>query len=130
MVAKLTHTVDLRDRGVAEVPLIGHDEHKEAGKALGDHRHVGLYELVVLASGEQAYDIDGVGTLDIRGGQALLTHPGEAHRNAWSHQGRGHLYWIQFAPPQGQNPWLGLAPGSAHSLNAPQASPTCPQASR
>lgn len=110
--------LDLTLQGVAEVPLLGHERRRQAGRPLNEHMHVGHYELVHLMRGEQAYHIAGIGDFILRGGEALLTHPAEVHRNGWRQQGTGDLYWIQIAPPAPRTPWLGLAPPVGRQLDA------------
>lgn len=107
--------LDLRRWPLAPVRLVGCYRYRCAHEPLAAHSHGDLFELCYLASGGQTYEVEGK-LYQLRGGDFLLTRPGERHSTGGWPEERGVLYWMLFARPRAGESFLGLPPAEGRWL--------------
>lgn len=98
--------------GVLEV---GSYHYKTAQRGLRDVVHEGCFGICHLARGHQVYRVDGQ-TCRLRGGEQLLTWPGEVLDTAGTPEEKGHLYWFVLRMQPLDAPLLFLGPTAAREL--------------
>ena len=94
--------------GLKHVKLIGLRHYVHAHPPLIPHRHPGIFELIVLARGQQTYEVNGHRHL-LKGGQIFVTQPGQIHGTAQEVEDKGRLYWMELCQIKPGTRLLGLA---------------------
>ena len=107
--------LDLRRKGLAEIPLLGWQSYSKAKPDLPLHRHRGCLEIHLCERGSQFFQV-GQRRYCLNGGDLFLTLPGELHSTGGYPCGPGVIYClIARTPAQGRG-WLGLSAAEARSL--------------
>ena len=107
--------LDLRSRGIPEVPMLGRYNFTHAHQGLVEHAHPGAMEICYLAKGTQIYRV-GRRDFVLRGGDVFVTFPGEEHSTGEAPQEKGVLYWIHFILPSKPARFLNCPPSDARQL--------------
>lgn len=115
--ARQTGRIDLsvRDINLPGVLEVGSYHYKTAQRGLHDVVHEGCFGICHLARGHQIYRVDGQ-TCRLRGGEQLLTFPGEVLDTAGTPEEKGHLYWFVLRMQPLDGPLLFLEPTAARAL--------------
>ena len=109
--------LDLRPRGVPEVPMLGRYNFTHAHDGLVEHAHPGAMEICYLAKGTQVYRV-GRRDFVLRGDDVFVTLPGEEHSTGEAPQEKGVLYWIHFILPRKGARFLNFPPDDSRKLVA------------
>lgn len=109
--------IDLRDHHIAEVPVLGRYDYRQAQRRVDLHVHRGALEICYLATGRQMYRV-GQQDYVLRGGDVFVTWPDEVHSTGESPQEKGKLYWVQFLLPRRSHPFLNADRAAAAQLVA------------
>lgn len=87
--------------------VLGRYRYRTPHKPLPPHRHRGMIEICYLHRGNQHYELEGR-LYDLRGGDVLVTMPGEWHSTGPDPENRGVLYWL-ILQPSAAHCFLGLS---------------------
>ena len=109
--------IDLREWGIAEVPVLGRYDYQRAQRGIDLHAHRAALEICYLAKGRQMYRVR-ENDYALRGGDVFVTLPGEVHSTGESPQEKGKLYWVQFVLPRGSGGFLNADAAAAAELIA------------
>ncbi|MEN8202820.1 MAG: AraC family transcriptional regulator [Bacteroidota bacterium] len=85
--------LDLGKLGFKCVKVLGKYNYQKIRKSLEKHTHEGMLEICYLDKGTQYYQIQGK-DYHIKGGDVLLTFPGEEHGTSDFPEEKGKLYWL------------------------------------
>mgnify|MGYP000982993686 CR=1 FL=1 len=107
--------LDLRRSGLKNVLALGHYNYKTAKERLETHVHSGIVEICYLEKGSQYYKVNHEDYL-LRGGDLLITYPGEPHGTSGFPEEKGSLYWMLLKMPAGKDKILNLSPGDTKVL--------------
>ena len=107
--------LDLEAVGLRNIPLCGRYDYARAHPPLARHSHGNVFEICLLARGEQSYMVQGNEFL-LGGGDLFVTKPYEVHGSRNSPQQRGVLYWLQLCCPKKGCRLLGLSATATHDL--------------
>lgn len=102
---------EIRDLSVMDLPgarVLGRYRYRTPHKPLPAHRHRGMIEICYLHRGNQHYELEGR-RYDLRGGDVLVTMPGEWHSTGPDPENRGVLYWLILQPSPTGRCFLGLS---------------------
>lgn len=109
--------IDLREWGIAEVPVLGRYDYRQAQRSIDLHAHRGALEICYLAKGRQMYRVRQQDYV-LKGGDVFVTLPGEVHSTGESPQEKGKLYWVQFLLPRRTRSFLNADAAAAADLVA------------
>ena len=101
--------IDFRPLGIDAVVVLGKYEYHRVHPPLEAHRHGGMIEICLLASGRQSYLVDGR-PYHLSGGDVFITYPGEQHGSGSEPEEQGTLYWMLLRVPRGKQRFLCLPP--------------------
>lgn len=87
--------------------VLGRYRYRTPHTPLPAHRHQGMIEICYLHRGHQVYELEGR-RYALRGGDVLVTMPGEWHSTGPDPENRGVLYWLILQPARGRRSFLGL----------------------
>ncbi len=107
--------MNLAERGVAGVPLLGRYNYASARSALSEHVHEDAIEICFLVKGRQTYRLRGE-TYRLNGGDVFMTLPKERHGTGGFPEEKGVLYWLWIAAPSRGERLLGLPRGQDQAL--------------
>ncbi|MEN8156630.1 MAG: AraC family transcriptional regulator [Bacteroidota bacterium] len=93
------HILDMGILGFQCIKVLGQYNYREMRNGLAMHRHEGMLEICYLDKGEQHYNIEGEDYL-MKGGDFLLTFPGEEHGTMGYPEEKGRLYWLVIILPE------------------------------
>ncbi len=99
--------LDLRQVGLAEVPMLGMYSYAHARPDLPVHRHAGGWEICYLERGNQVFEVNGR-VYHLRGGDVFVTFPDEPHSTGGSPSEPGVLYWLNVRLPRSRSGLLAL----------------------
>ena len=99
--------IDFRPLGIDAVAVLGKYEYHRIHPPLEAHRHGGMIEICLLASGRQSYFVDGR-PYHLSGGDVFVTYPGEQHGSGPEPEEKGTLYWTLLRVPRGKQRFLCL----------------------
>lgn len=85
--------LDMGKLGFQCVKAVGKYNYREIREKLEMHRHEGMLEICYLDKGTQYYNIAGIDYY-MKGGDLLLTFPGEEHGTMDFPEEKGKLYWL------------------------------------
>ena len=91
--------LDLETLGFQCIKVLGQYNYLEMRNKLAMHRHEGMLEICYLDKGEQHYNIEGEEYV-MKGGDILLTFPGEEHGTREYLEEKGRLYWLVLILPE------------------------------
>ncbi len=95
--------------------VLGRYRYRTPHTPLPAHRHPGMIEICYLHRGQQTYELEGR-RYALRGGDVLVTMPGEWHSTGPDPENRGVLYWLILQPSQRGQGFLGLPRRDAATL--------------
>lgn len=103
--------LDMAKMGFQCVKALGKYNYREIRERLEMHRHEGMLEICYLDKGTQYYNISGTDYY-LKGGDLLLTFPGEEHGTLEYPEEKGKLYWLilELPLPAGKQRILNLTP--------------------
>ena len=107
--------VDLTRAGLDGARVLGRYRYKRPHAPLPVHRHEGMLEICYLYRGCQSYELEGR-RYQLRGGDVLVTMPGEWHSTGPDPENRGVLYWLILQPTRPTRHFLGLPSADATAL--------------
>lgn len=115
--ARNSGRVDLKSRDInlPGVVEIGSYHYKSAQRGIQNVAHEGSLGICHLVRGVQTYRVEDH-TYQLRGGDQLLTLPGEALDTAGTPEEKGHLYWMILRMEPLDAPLLFLEPKAAAGL--------------
>lgn len=92
--------LDLAAMDLPGARVLGRYRYRTPHTPLPAHRHAGMIEICYLHRGQQTYELEGR-RYSLRGGDVLVTMPGEWHSTGPDPENRGVLYWLilQLSPP-------------------------------
>ena len=99
--------LDLAAMDLPGARVLGRYRYRTPHRPLPPHRHRGMIEICYLHRGNQHYELEGR-RYDLRGGDVLVTMPGEWHSTGPDPENRGVLYWLILQPPPAGRRFLGL----------------------
>lgn len=99
--------LDLRPKGVAEVPALVWQAYPSARPDLPLHRHLGCWEFHLRQRGDQVFQV-GEQTYRLVGGDLFATQPGEVHSTGGYPLGPGVMYCMLVRAPLPDRSFLGL----------------------
>ena len=85
--------LDLGKLGYPCVKVLGQYNYRQMRRSLEMHRHVGMLEICYLEKGTQYYHVQGK-DYRMKGGDVLLTFPGEEHGTRDFPEEKGRLFWL------------------------------------
>jgi AraC-like DNA-binding protein len=91
--------LELKDKGLPEVALLGVHNQPFAREGLSPHRHDGAMEIVYLVRGELVFHVAGR-DYAMKGGDVFWTHPDEEHSSSQKTYGKSLIYWMQLRLPE------------------------------
>lgn len=89
--------LDLSALALPGARVLGRYRYRTPHTPLPPHRHRGMIEICYLHRGHQLYELDGR-RYQLRGGDVLVTMPGEWHSTGPDPENRGVLYWLILEP--------------------------------
>jgi AraC-like DNA-binding protein len=107
--------IDFRRLKFRDVYVLGRYDYAFAHRPLEKHNHGSMIEICLQDEGIQPYRIEGVEYL-LRGGDVLLTFPGETHGSGGAPVNRGRLYWMLIRMPGANERFLNLPPAESREL--------------
>lgn len=107
--------LDFRPLGFRDVAVLGRYSYATAHGALEEHSHGEMLEICYMASGEQAYVVDGQ-DFTLKGGEVFITRPHERHGTGRRPEGKGSLYWLLLFLPKPNARFLSLSPKETRVL--------------
>jgi AraC-like DNA-binding protein/quercetin dioxygenase-like cupin family protein len=107
--------LDLSTLGLHGARVLGRYRYRTPHTPLPAHRHPGMIEICYLHRGHQTYELEGRRYL-LRGGDVLVTMPGEWHSTGPDPENRGVLYWLILQPTSRRRGFLGLSRQDAGTL--------------
>ncbi len=107
--------LDLARLGLPGARVLGRYRYKRLHAPLPVHRHQGMIEICYLHRGSQSYELEGR-PYQLRGGDVLVTMPGEWHSTGPDPENRGVLYWLILQPARARGHFLGLPSADAAAL--------------
>lgn len=108
--------LDLAAMDLPGARVLGRYRYRTPHTPLPAHRHAGMIEICYLHRGQQTYELEGR-RYSLRGGDVLVTMPGEWHSTGPDPENRGVLYWLILQlSPRGQG-FLGLPQRDAATLS-------------
>lgn len=107
--------LDLSRLDLPGARVLGRYRYRTPHTPLPAHRHRGMIEICYLHRGNQHYELEGR-RYDLRGGDVLVTMPGEWHSTGPDPENRGVLYWLILQPKADGRRFLGLPPRDASTL--------------
>lgn len=115
--ARNSGRIDLsaRDINLPGVLEVGSYHYKSAQRELQEVAHEGCFGICHLLRGVQTYRV-GTELFHLRGGDQLLTFPGDVLDTAGTPEEKGHLFWIVLRMQPLDAPLLFLAQGAATEL--------------
>ena len=90
--------LDFEAAGFRNIPLVGRYAYRRAQAPLEPHSHGNVFEVSLLARGEQTYVARG-SEYPLHGGDLFVTKPKEPHGTGNTPEEPGVLYWLQFRHP-------------------------------
>jgi AraC-like DNA-binding protein/quercetin dioxygenase-like cupin family protein len=99
--------LDLAAMDLPGARVLGRYRYRKPHTPLPVHRHDGMIEICYLHRGSQAYELEGR-RYHLRGGEVLVTMPGEWHSTGPDPENRGVLYWLILEPALARGRFLGL----------------------
>lgn len=93
------HILDLGSAGFQCVKVLGTYTYRKITESKEMHRHEGMMEIYYLDKGSQYYSINGKG-YRMKGGDVLLTFPGEEHGTRDFPQEKGRFFWLIILIPE------------------------------
>ncbi len=107
--------IDLRQRGIRDVPMLGRYEYRVARDGLPSHAHPQTLEVCYLAKGQQLYRV-GARDYVLTGGDVFVTFPNETHSSGETPQEKGVLYWLQLRLSRQQRQLFHYPPAESRAL--------------
>lgn len=107
--------LDLAALDLRGARVLGRYRYRTPHKPLPAHRHRGMIEICYLHRGNQHYELEGR-RYDLRGGDVLVTMPGEWHSTGPDPENRGVLYWLILQPSATGRGFLGLSSRDSTAL--------------
>jgi len=107
--------LDLSAMDLPGARVLGRYRYRTPHTPLPAHRHRGMIEICYLHRGHQHYELEGR-RYDLRGGDVLVTMPGEWHSTGPDPENRGVLYWLILQPQAAGRRFLGLPQRDATTL--------------
>lgn len=107
--------IDFQKLGFKNILALGHYKYKNAKQRLATHIHSGIIEICYFEKGTQYYMVDGKDYL-LKGGDLLITYPGEPHGTSSYPEERGSLYWMLLKVPVKKERILNLSSGDSEIL--------------
>ncbi|MEN8227392.1 MAG: AraC family transcriptional regulator [Bacteroidota bacterium] len=92
------HILDLGSLGFQCVKALGKYNYRKIRRSLEMHKHEGMLEICYLDKGTQYYNIEGK-DYHLKGGDLLLTFPGEEHGTMEFPEEKGRLFWLILTLP-------------------------------
>lgn len=90
--------LDLGSMGFQCIRALGKYNYREIRESLEMHTHEGMLEICYLDKGSQYYNIEGE-DFHLKGGDLLLTFPGEEHGTMDLPEEKGRLFWLMVFLP-------------------------------
>lgn len=106
--------LDLSALALPGACVLGRYRYRTPHTPLPPHRHQGMVEICYLHRGHQQYELEGR-RYELRGGDVLVTMPGEWHSTGPDPENRGVLYWFILQPGASRG-FLGLPRRDAAAL--------------
>jgi len=107
--------LDLTAMGLPGARVLGRYRYRTPHTPLPAHRHPGMIEICYLHRGHQTYELE-ARRYSLRGGDVLVTMPGEWHSTGPDPENRGVLYWLILQPSLRRHGFLGLPHSDAATL--------------
>ncbi len=107
--------LDLAAMDLPGARVLGRYRYRTPHRPLPPHRHRGMIEICYLHRGNQHYELEGR-RYDLRGGDVLVTMPGEWHSTGPDPENRGVLYWLILQPSTTGRCFLGLSQRDSATL--------------
>jgi AraC-like DNA-binding protein len=107
--------LDLSAMDLPGARVLGRYRYRTPHRPLPPHRHRGMIEICYLHRGNQHYELEGR-RYDLRGGDVLVTMPGEWHSTGPDPENRGVLYWLILQPSATGRCFLGLSQRDSATL--------------
>jgi len=107
--------LDLAAMDLPGARVLGRYRYRTPHRPLPPHRHRGMIEICYLHRGNQHYELEGR-RYDLRGGDVLVTMPGEWHSTGPDPENRGVLYWLILQPSATGRCFLGLSQRDSATL--------------
>ncbi|HOX06947.1 MAG TPA: AraC family transcriptional regulator [Planctomycetota bacterium] len=98
--------LELKDKGLPEVALVGVHNQPFAREGLSPHRHDAM-EIVYLLRGELIFHVAGR-DYAMKGGDVFWTHADEEHSSSQKTYGKSLIYWTQVRLPEKPAAFLAL----------------------
>ena len=99
--------LDLEGLGFSCMKVLGKYNYRQMKESLGMHKHEDMIEICFLEKGFQYYNIQGE-YYELKGGDILLTFPGEEHGTKSYPEDKGRLFWLIINITKGSQRLLNL----------------------
>jgi AraC-like DNA-binding protein len=107
--------LDFEVMGFQCIKVLGKYNYRNTKKSLETHKHDGMLEICFMEKGSQHYHVQGKDYL-VKGGDILLTFPGEEHGTKGFPEEKGRLFWLIIALPKAKQKLMNLSVNETDEL--------------